>query len=56
MSRGSENYRISYPISHFRFRPEVAVQEWLTAHSKRNQLKMRSFGFIAEKLIKPEAK
>ena len=65
MSRGSENYRISDPMSHFRFRPEVVVQECLTPHSKRNHrlsdenirnytLKIRTSGFIAEKPINPE--
>ena len=65
MSRGSENYRISDPMSHFRFRPEVVVQEWFTPHSKRNHrlsdenirnciLKMRTSGFIAEKTINLE--
>ena len=65
MSRGSENYRISGPMSHFRFRTEVVVEEWLTPHSTRNHqlsdenirnysLKMRTSGFMTEKPIKPE--
>ena len=63
ISRRSVNYRIFGPMSHFWFRPEVIVVEWLTTHSTRNTrlsyadirnftLKMPTSGFITGKPIK----